>query len=139
MAVAGRSGQWEEGSGRRGAVGQWRWEEGRRIWILFFSLSANGEFDKFGLSGIEGDSRKGKTFFASQVWWEKEWDYRFIEWGILSFTMWCVVRLEKMYSLDVCLLLYGWGGDGSPRVQIARMCSSGSCFGWRRLHRSGVV
>ena len=30
------SGQWDEGSGRRGAVGQWRWEEGRSIWISIY-------------------------------------------------------------------------------------------------------
>ena len=31
-----RSGQWDEGYGRRGDVGQWRWEEGRRIWRLMY-------------------------------------------------------------------------------------------------------
>ena len=36
MAVDGRSGQWEEGSGIRDDVGQWRWEEGRRIWRLMY-------------------------------------------------------------------------------------------------------
>ena len=30
------SGQWDEGSGRRGYVGQWKWEEGRSIWISMY-------------------------------------------------------------------------------------------------------
>ena len=70
MAVAGRSGQWEEGSGRRRDVGQWIWEERRRIcrlvYCFFIFLFANGEFNKFGLSGMEGGSR-GVVIITLQV------------------------------------------------------------------------
>ena len=41
------------------------------VLFLFLSLFADGKFATFGPPGMEGDSRKGKTFFTSQVWWGK--------------------------------------------------------------------
>ena len=65
------SGQWDEGSGRRGAVGQWRWEEGRIIWrsmyCLFISLFADGKFATFGPPVIERNSRMGGRLFLQVV------------------------------------------------------------------------
>ena len=37
--------------------------------VFDFSLFTDGEFAKVGLPGMEGDSRREETVFASQVWW----------------------------------------------------------------------
>ena len=86
MAVVGRNGQWEDGSGGRGGCCSMeirgRAEDlGINVLFLFFSLFTDGKFAKFGLPRMEGDSRRGETFFASQVWWVQGWEHQFSEGG----------------------------------------------------------
>ena len=42
---------------------------GSFVAFLFFDSRADDKFTKFFPTGMEGDSRWGETFFASQVWW----------------------------------------------------------------------
>ena len=54
MAVSGQRGNWEEGFGRKGGVGQQIWKEGQRIWRSMYSFfPADCKFPEFGPPGID--------------------------------------------------------------------------------------
>ena len=107
-----RSGQWDEGSGIRGDVVQWRWGEGRSIWrsmyCFFLSLFSDGDFATFGPSGIEGDSRRwGRLSLQVRCGGGSGGRTGLVK-GVIMDMLSC--HLGRLFSSDVFVFLFVWGG-----------------------------
>ena len=93
------------------------------VLFLFLSLFADGEFATFGPPGMEWDSmRGGRLSLQVGCGGGRGGRTGLVKVGSMG-SLSC--HLGRLFSSDIILLFFWLGGDGSARVQIARICSSG--------------